>query len=100
MIKRNIWKIVLSIAILAWALFTLLPLKSRNFVDYAKSASTAREKEFAALVDEATTRAASAQPAQTPFIALKQIAKERKIDLALLYFPDVNLGDVRNIERR
>lgn len=100
MIKRNIWKIVLSLAILAWALITLLPLKSRDFVEYAKSAATAKEKEFAALVDEARTRGAQAHPVQTPFVALKQIAKERKLDLAQLYFPKVNLGDVRNIERR
>ena len=100
MIKRNLWKIVLSFAILAWAVSTLLPLTGRPFVEYAKSAATAKPAEFAKLVDDAVARSAQAVPAQTAFVALKQIAKERKLDLAALYFPKINLGDVRNLDRR
>ncbi|HRE80494.1 MAG TPA: protein translocase subunit SecD, partial [Opitutaceae bacterium] len=100
MIKRNLWKIVISFAILAWAGFTLFPIKDRPFPEYAKSAATAKTAEFAKLVDEASARAAQSTPPQTTFVALKQLAKERRLDLAQLYFPRVNLGDVRNLDRR
>jgi SecD/SecF fusion protein len=102
MIKRNLWKLVLSFAIVAWAVATLYPLNDRPFAEYAKASSTAKSAEFAALIKEATDRT-SAQSAsgQAPsvFVALKQIARERKLDLAQ-FFPDINLGDVKNLEKR
>ncbi|HRE03987.1 MAG TPA: protein translocase subunit SecD, partial [Opitutaceae bacterium] len=102
MIKRNLWKLVLSFAIVAWAVATLYPLNDRPFAEYAKASSTAKSAEFAALIKEATDRtAAQSASGQAPsvFVALKQIARERKLDLAQ-FFPDINLGDVKNLEKR
>jgi SecD/SecF fusion protein len=99
MLKRNLWKILLSLAVLGWAVAELIPLKDVPFVDYARSHATAKQADFAKLLDEAVAQTKSHQyPSE--FVALKQIAKDRRIDLAGQYFPAVNLGDVKNIERR
>jgi len=98
MIKRNLWKLVLSLAIVLWAVATLIPLNDRPFPDYARSAATAKSAEFAALIKEASDRTQSGG-ASSVFVALKQIARERKLDLSQ-FFPGVNLGDVRNLEKR
>lgn len=98
MIKRNLWKLVLSLAIVLWAVTTLIPLNDRPFPEYARSAATAKSAEFAALIKEASDRTQSGG-APSVFVALKQIARERKIDLAQ-FFPGFNLGDVRNLEKR
>ncbi len=98
MLKRNLWKLIISFAIGLWAVWTLLPLNDRPFPQFAKSQSSAKTAEFAALLKDANTRTVSKQ-APSEFVALKQIAKEGKIDLSQ-YYPDLNLGDVKNIERK
>ena len=50
MIKRNLWKLVLSLAIVLWAVATLIPLNDRPFPEYARSAATAKSAEFSALI--------------------------------------------------
>jgi len=103
MLKRNLWKLTLSFAIVLWAVWTLLPLNDQPFAEYAKSqsgsqATPAKTAEFAALLKEAGERKA-ADKAPSAFVALKDIAKERKLDLSQ-YFPNLNLGDVKNLERK
>ncbi|MFT3781577.1 MAG: protein translocase subunit SecD [Nibricoccus sp.] len=98
MLKRNLWKLILSFVIGLWAVWTLLPLKDRPFAEYAQSKAQAKPAEFSALMKEAGQRHA-ADPGTSEFVALKQIAKERRIDLSQFY-PGLNLGDVQNIERK
>jgi len=99
MLKRNLWKILLSLALLGWAIAELVPLKDRPFPDYARSRVTTKQAEFGKLIDEATTLAKSHQyPSE--FVALKQLATQRHIDLAAQYFPSIDLGDVKNVDRR
>ena len=98
MLKRNLWKLTLSFAIVLWAVWTLLPLNDQPFPDYAKAQSRAKTAEFAALLKEAGDLKA-ADKAPSAFVALKDIAKERKIDLSQ-YFPNLDVGDVKNIERK
>ncbi|MEO6246435.1 MAG: protein translocase subunit SecD [Opitutaceae bacterium] len=101
MLKRNLWKILLSLAVVAWAITELLPLKDTPFVDYARAHATAKPSEFGKLLDEANARH-KAEPKFTPsaFVALKQIGKERKLDLAQ-YFPEIRLEDtLKNVEKR
>lgn len=99
MLKRNLWKLLLSITIMAWAVSSLLPLKDEEFSDYAKSAATAKTAEFASLVDEASAMHASGE-VTSAFIALKQISKQRKIDLAS-YFPEMRFeASLTNIDKR
>jgi SecD/SecF fusion protein len=98
MLKRNLWKLTLSFAIVLWAVWTLLPLNDQPFPDYAKSQSRAKTAEFAALLKEAGDRR-TAGTAASAFVALKDIAKERKLDLSQ-YFPNLDVGDVKNLDRK
>jgi SecD/SecF fusion protein len=99
MLKRNLWKLLLTLALLAWSVTELLPLKDVPFVDYVRSHVTAKPAEFNKLLDEAVTEAKNHQAA-SEFVALKQIAKERRIDLTQ-YYPDIPLeSSLRNIEKR
>ena len=101
MLRRNLWKILLSALIAAWAVSELFPLHNIDFATYARSHATAKAAEFGKLLDEAAARK-KVNPALSDFIALKQIAKERtpKIDLTE-YFPDIPLeSTLRNVEKR
>ncbi len=98
MLKRNLWKILLSLAIAVWAGSELLPLHDTPFVDYVRS-HAAKPVEFGKLLDEAAAMK-KAGTASSEFVALRNIGKERRIDLSQ-YFPDVRLEDsLKNIEKR
>ena len=99
MLKRNLWKILLSVLIAAWAVSELVPLNDIPFVTYARDHATARHDEFVKLLDEAGARKA-ANRAPSEFVALKQIGTERKIDLTV-FFPDIRLeSTLHNITKR
>lgn len=99
MLKRNLWKLLLSIAIMGWAVASLLPLKDQEFSAYVKSAATAKTAEFAALVDEASAMKDAGQ-VPSEFVGLKEIGKQRKIDLTG-YFPDMRFeASLKNIAKR
>jgi len=99
MLRRNLWKIVLSAAIAAWAVSELVPLNNIPFPDYVRAHATAKRDEFAKLLGDATARV-KAGTAQSEFVALQQIGKERKLDLTP-YFPDINLESaLTNVSKR
>lgn len=99
MLRRNLWKIIFSLALALWAVTTILPLKDQPFTEYAQSHVTAKQPEFDKLLGEAQARRSAGQ-APSDFVALKQIASERKIDLSQ-YYPDIRLEQsLVNIEKR
>ena len=100
MLKRNLWKIVFSLAVAVWGITELLPLKDApSFAEFAKEHATAKPAEFAKLVDEAAARK-KAGTAASEFVGLKQIGKERKLDLSQ-FFPGIRLEDaLKNVEKR
>src|SRR5687768_10103998 len=101
MLKRNLWKLVLCLAILAWAVVQLVPIKDEDFDRYVRTHASAKQAEFAKVLDEAIARNKS-QPLQTQsvFVGLKQIGTERKINLSE-YFPHIRLEDtLKNVEKR
>jgi SecD/SecF fusion protein len=80
-------------------MLTLLPVKDQPFVEYAKAHATAKPAEFNALLAEATALKAKGA-ALSEFVALKQLARERKLDLTQ-YFPEIRLEDtLKNVEKR
>ena len=99
MFRRNLWKLTLTLAIVVWAVTTLLPLKDQPFADYAKSHATAKVAEFNALLNEAVAmRTAGRAPSE--YVALRQIGKERRLDLTQ-YYPDIRIeSKLTNIEKR
>lgn len=99
MLRSNLWKLLISLAVVAWAIGTLIPVKDQDFASYAKSHAGAKTAEFSSLVTEAKTRVSSGR-ALSEFVALKQIGNERKIDLSQ-YFPQIRLEEsLRNLEKR
>lgn len=99
MLKRNLWKLVLCLAILVWAVTQLVPVKDEPFVSYVRTHASAKKEEFTKLLDEAANRKKNLQ-APSEFVALKQIGRERRLDLTQ-YFPQIRLEDsLRNIEKR
>jgi SecD/SecF fusion protein len=99
MLSRNLWKIVLSAALVLWAVFTLMPLKDQPFGDYVKQAASGKPTEFARLLTKVGERIKSGQAPST-YVALKQIGLEEKLDLSQ-FFPDIRLeSSLKNIEKR
>jgi len=99
MLKRNLWKLILSVAVLAWAGSQLLPLQDEAFVDYVRTHASAKSAEFGKLLEEAAARKKALQ-APSEFVALKQLGRERRLDLTQ-YFPHIRLEEsLRNIEKR
>ncbi len=99
MLKRNLWKLILSVAVLAWSGSQLLPLQDEAFVDYVRTHASAKSAEFGKLLEEAATRKKALQ-APSEFVALKQLGRERRLDLSQ-FFPHIRLEEsLKNIEKR
>ncbi len=107
MLKRNLWKLVLCLAVVAWSVTQLIPVNDApSFVSYIRPLASTKEVTvngekltFAKVLDEAAARKKNLQAA-SEFVALKQIGKERRLDLSQ-FFPDIRLEDsLRNIEKR
>lgn len=100
MSQRILWKLILTGVLLGWALFNLIPYSDRPFDAYLKEHATAKQAEFAKLVDRANERV-KAEKAPVLIVALKQIAREEHLDIAKQYFPDLNLdASIKSYERR
>lgn len=98
MMKSFSGKLVLSVIVLVWALFSLLPLNDRPFNDYIATRATAYEDEFAGLLARAKLRVNSGR-SKTLFTAIKDIAHEEQLDLST-YFIDIELVDIKNIDKK
>ena len=99
MLKRNLWKLIASLALIGWAVAQLIPVQDEPFVSYVRTHVTAKQADFAKLLDEAAARKKNLQ-APSEFVALKQIGKERRLDLTQ-YFPEIRLEEsLKNIEKR
>jgi SecD/SecF fusion protein len=103
MLSRNLWKLILSAAIVLWAAFTLLPLKDQNFGDYLTAETSAKPAEFTQLMTKARARIAESKTRGAEisyYVALRQIGKEERIDLSQ-FFPHIKLeSTLKNVEKR
>lgn len=103
MLKHNLWKLVLSVLIVGWALATLLPLNDVPFDQYVKAHATGQPKSgaptFAKVMSDADAMIKSGH-ATSVFMALKKLGHERNLDLSQ-YFPDVRLeSTLLNVDKR
>ncbi|HEY5228092.1 MAG TPA: protein translocase subunit SecD [Opitutaceae bacterium] len=99
MLKRNLWKIAVSLFVLGWAIFALLPLKDIPFPAYVRSHATAKQDDFNKIVDRAVAMNKSGA-APSVYIALKRIGNQEKIDLSQ-YFPNLPLeATLKNVSKR
>ncbi len=99
MLRNNLWKLILSVLILSWALVTMMPLKDRPFDKYVTGEASAKTADFAKVMAQAAERVQSKQ-APSVYVALKQIGKEQRLDLSQ-FFPDIKLeSSLKNIDKR
>ncbi len=100
MLKRNLWKLVLSSVIVLWAVLSLTPLQDRNVPEFITSEVETKNEEFLKLLADAKARFEE-KKAPSVFVALRDLANERRIDLAREYFPGVKLeSSLGNITKR
>ena len=100
MLKRNLWKLVLSFAIVLWAVLSLVPVTDRDVPTFIASEVEAKNADFQALLKDANARF-EAKQAPSVFIALRDLANERKVDLAKEYFPGVKMDhSLTNIAKK
>jgi len=92
-----LWKAALSIAILAWALLNLVPFEDREYDQFVLE-QTAAQDELSALVDRASAGVESGEYPSV-YVGLREIVNAEAIDLAP-WFPEINVSDIRNQERR
>ncbi|BET67992.1 protein translocase subunit SecD [Opitutales bacterium ASA1] len=92
------WKLILTLAVMAWTLLNLVPLQDTPFEDYLRKEAV-RSPEFDALLDKAAARV-SAGESPSHFVAIKQIATEEAIDVSK-FFPGIKLEEsLVNLNKR
>ncbi|MDR2200784.1 MAG: protein translocase subunit SecD, partial [Puniceicoccales bacterium] len=98
MFNKVLGRSILSIVVLIWAFFSLIPFNDRPFNEYIERRATAYGDEFAALLSRAKLKVKLGQ-VPSIFVALKGIAREEKIDLST-FFPDIKLQDIKNLDKK
>jgi len=93
-----LWKFLLTAVIIFWCVAEISPLQDRPFEDYILEQATAETTEFASIMERAEARVDSKQ-SKTLFLALREMGAEDDIDYAV-FFPQVNLRDVANQNKR
>jgi SecD/SecF fusion protein len=94
-----LWKVLLSVAITAWAVLNLFPIRDIPLETYVVSHARADVDELEALVQKAVDRVEASEGATSVFAELRTLIREENVDLAK-FFPNINLADIRNQERR
>ncbi|MEO0794199.1 MAG: protein translocase subunit SecD [Verrucomicrobiota bacterium] len=109
------WKLILTAAILAWAVLGLFPLKDTDFRDYIIGQSIAERvedegkqptvkkiedrSEYEKLLSDVDAAVESGKY-DSFFIALRETANEQDIDLHSKFFADIRVVNEPNQERR
>ncbi|MCB1120359.1 MAG: protein translocase subunit SecDF, partial [Verrucomicrobiae bacterium] len=94
----TIWKLVLSALVVLVAILYLVPFKDTPFKEFVVAKSN-HDQAFLTLVDEAEGAATNGEY-PTFYVALREIAKGRTIDLSA-YFPELTLeSSLRSAEKR
>lgn len=93
-----LWKFLLTAAIIFWCVMSITPLQDRPFEEYILGQVTAKEADFADLLQRAEARVEAAE-SPTLFIALRDLGVEEAIDFAQ-FFPQINVADIANQNKR
>ncbi|MDY6069387.1 MAG: protein translocase subunit SecD [Opitutales bacterium] len=99
------WKLIITVAVVVWAAFAMIPLKDTPFDEYIRGAATSDKAEFAQVIEKAQ---ACVDPVNyktqkdkypTLYIALREYSNKNEVDLAK-YFPDINVRDIKILKKR
>lgn len=100
MLKRNLWKLILSFIVVVWSVMSFTPVNDRDVPTFIAGEVQTKQTEFQALMEEARQRF-EAKKSPSVFVALRDLANERRIDLAKEYFPNVRLeSSLTNVVKR
>lgn len=94
-----VWKLIFAAVVVVWAALNLVPVQDTPFEEFIAERPTANTEEFALLLDRAQARVDD-ESESTLFLSLKNLAQEENIDLYNRFFPDIDLVDVKNLEKR
>ena len=89
---------VLLAMVFAWSVLILIPWHDTPFAEYAADHATAKVEEFNSLLTRAADQVETGEE-PTVFVALKRIINKERIDL-LSFFPDINVSDIKNLDKR
>ncbi|MBC2596107.1 protein translocase subunit SecD [Ruficoccus amylovorans] len=92
-----IWKLILSVVIVGWAVLNLLPMEDKDFDEFILTRATANQADYQAFLERAEERVNDTTPL---FLAIKEQAKAEKVDLYHKFYPDVDLVLVKNQDKR
>lgn len=93
-----LWKLVISAAILTWAVLNIVPMNDTPFEVSVLEQVSAEEEAFAELYAEAQTMVENGE-SPSLFVALRELGSEPDVDYQD-YFPHINVVDIRNQEQR
>lgn len=93
-----LWKLVLSAAIISWAVLNVVPVNDSPFEESVLNQVSAEEEAFQSLFDEAQARVEAGE-APSLFVALRDLGGEADVDYQA-FFPHINVIDVQNQESR
>ena len=99
------WKLVLTAAVIAWAVLSMMPFSDTPFEKYILTRATANQAEFDGVLKAAEQRVDKvnyrSDPSKSPtlYIALRDYANSNEIDLAK-FFPDINVSDIKILKKR
>jgi len=92
------WKLFATLVVLAWATVELMPFKNKPFTDYLKSQVSAHPEVFDQLSQQAEAIKAN-HSGISDLATFLQVARSNRQDLNL-FFPQLNLADVKNLNQR
>jgi len=127
---RIAWRFIITAAITAWCIFSLLPIRDTPFNDFVRGRATDKQEAFAQLIATANANTEKAKVIEQKGAELKASAKQtgapyvpdatdlaytnanRTLFLALRsyadtnkidlaqFFPDIRVADIKNLEKR
>ncbi len=94
---KILWKLIVALVVVGWAVLNLIPMRDTPFPEYLEDQSS--DPALTELISEATAQVDSGE-SPSVFIALRDIADEREINLSQ-YFPEVRLeSSLVNVRKR
>jgi SecD/SecF fusion protein len=95
---KHLWKLLLTIVIVAFSVSYLVPYQDQEFGSYLREATDSEE--FVQILERAEQRMESDDGVVSVYMALKAIGTEERIDLSE-FFPQINLeASLRNVDKR
>ncbi|RKX35197.1 MAG: protein translocase subunit SecDF [Verrucomicrobia bacterium] len=94
---KILWKLIVALVVVGWAVLNLIPVKDTPFDVYLAESVTSPG--FTEVLDRATARIESGE-SPSLYLALKQIGEEDQIDLSQ-YFPEIRIEQsLVNVRKR